>query len=545
MADAETSAQVDEEAPLVDQMSPEGDVFSYSLMAAPKQMKKHNTFTYDAAMSYLLVALVLAMQGIMLLCVYDNVVVENGEWQDGIMKVDEDWGVFEQAGNGCKSGHSLCTVDNGTYSCAPPSVQLTGRWNELDTNGDGIWTKEEVLKSRDQLKCKYVVDPLEIFNVFVNILLEREKHIWIHPDLRAGKAIHKSYFTYAMGDIALCGYRNEDMCTNLLKRGVFHAALEHGTAPRVGTTIESALDYCRKMLQPMGSCERLLPSTYATWKIESAVQCHRPKFRPFVYENPGDGTKKSLLEVDYKARQRFESAQSTIFMVYKGSICGVWILLIVSQLRGVLKVLSWAVAIEVPFVKEPESGRREHCCKSSSDSTEVEDNGMTLLHKVVMIVVTLARIAMLLMLVYIGLSFLSRQTDYIGLLLDGVALVFIVEVQEIIYEKVIRADKRNEWDGAEPMTFPKFRVPYISDRPDRDDMIWLALVIILAFVFISHYTTTVVSPLLDALNCACRSDGDKCYEAHRFSKSFWDQYWLHDVPDTLTQINRLKAGLGH
>lgn len=536
--------EADEETPFADELLPEADVYSYSMLAAPRQMKKHDSFTTDAAMSYLLVAFVLAMQGVMLYCVYDKVVVENAQWQNSIMRVDGDWGLLQkEGGSECSTGRSMCLVNNDTYSCAPPSVQLTGRWDELDVDGNGIWTMEEVMATREKLKCKYVVDPLEIFHVFVNMLLAREKLIWLHPDVKAGKAIHKPYFTYAMGDIAMCGYRSQDMCNNLLKRGVFHAALKYGTAPRVGTTIESALDYCREMLSPMGTCEKFLPSTYATWKTESIEQCQQPKFKPFVYKNPGNGVKKSLLEVDFKARQKFEAAETSLFQIYKGSICGVWILLIISQLRHVWRVMSWALSIDVPETVEDAEGigavrgKRGKRRRRSEDGEE--DNGMTMLHKVVMVGVTAARMVMLCILLYVGLSFLGRQTDYIGLLLDGVALLFIIEVQEIVYEKVIRADVRQGWEEGDPVTFQRMG---LNIKPDRTDMIWFLIVVLASVVFIRYYTTSVVSPLLDSLNCACRSDGEKCYEASRFSKTFWDQYWHYDVPGVLTQINSLKGG---
>merc|ERR1719182_476435 len=99
------------------------------------------------------------------------------------------------------------------------------------------------MTAREDLKCKYVVDPLEVFDVFVQTVVNREGIIWVHPDVKAGLMIHKPYFTYAAGDIIMCGYRNKDMCPNVLKQGVFDAPLKYGTAPRVGTTINSALDY--------------------------------------------------------------------------------------------------------------------------------------------------------------------------------------------------------------------------------------------------------------------------------------------------------------
>mmetsp|Transcript_146654 Transcript_146654/g.470584 ORF Transcript_146654/g.470584 Transcript_146654/m.470584 type:complete len:224 (-) Transcript_146654:533-1204(-) len=120
---------------------------------------------------------------------------------------------------------------------------------------------------------RFSVNVVEVFDVFVKFLIARENIIWIHPDLRAGKIIHKPYFSYASGDIIMCGCRNTDMCANLLQRGVFSAPLKYGTAPRVGKTIDSALEYCHKLLEEGGTCERTLPSTYSVWKKSSATQC--------------------------------------------------------------------------------------------------------------------------------------------------------------------------------------------------------------------------------------------------------------------------------
>jgi len=405
-------------------------------------------------------------------------------------------------------------------------VQLTGRWDELDANGDGIWTMTEVMATRKKLQCKYVVDPLEIFHVFKNMLLERADILWIHPDLKAGKAIHKAYFTYAMGDVAMCGYRNTDMCANLLKRGVFHAALKYGTAPRVGTSIESALDYCREMLAPMGKCEKYLPSTYATWKIESVEQCQKAKYKEFVYKNPGNGVKKSLLEVDYKARQRFANAETVLFQFYKGSICFLWILLLVYQLRGVFNVLTWALEIEI----------------DDTDFGKDSDNGMTRSHKFLMMAVNLLRMVMLLILLYVGLSFLGRSMDYIGLLLDGVALLFIIDVQEIVWEKTIRGEVKDDWGELDCVEVKKIGIPLLTTRPAVEDMFWLLVVLFCSGVFIHWYTVSTVVPLQDSLDCACRSSGAKCFEAERFSQKFWDKYWRYDVPATITEINSLKGG---
>merc|ERR1719386_496156 len=243
--------------------------------------------TWDIMMAYFLVSLNFFMQGLLLYTIYNEVVVANLDWQNGIMRYEgKDWNVFAPPPEGCNDGGSLCFLQNNTFTCAPPSVQLTGRWDELDTNGDGIWTREEVRAAKESLQCKYVVNPEEVFDVLIGMLNGRSNIIWLHPDVSSGKAIHHAYFKYIMGDLIMCGYRSKDMCANLLQNGFFDMPLKHKTAPRVGDTIESALKYCNKLLQPGGICETLLPSTYTVWKISSEIECGDPSYSKFTYTNP-------------------------------------------------------------------------------------------------------------------------------------------------------------------------------------------------------------------------------------------------------------------
>jgi len=527
----------DEEVPK-DCISPSSDVFSYFMLAAPNERKKTNRFTLDALMSYTLVFLTLAMQGLMLFCVYNKVIVNNTNWYQGIVNTGEEWNMIQPAQPGCNDGQSLCTVENGTYTCAPPSLQLIKRWDELDTDEDGIWTRSEVVKSREALKCKYAVDPVEAFDVLVALLKEREEHIWLHPLVKSGKALPKIYFTYIMGDVAMCGYRNEDMCGNLLRRGVFDVPLKHGNIPRVGNTTKSAIDYCRGLLEPGGLCERVLPSTYSTWKIESVQECRSPSYHKFVFKDPG-GVAKSLLEVDYKAREAYEKAKTPVFISYKITIVFIWMLLIISQLREVSKDASWA--IHLPTVADDkETPRGQPIGRRNSVLHNNEIHTIGLRHRLFFGVVTFLRIGMLCVLLYVGLNFLGRQTDYIDLLLDGVALIFILEIEKVLYATVLRQDVRTSWEESESIAVEKVGHPWLTGRPDLLDFLWFVGVALAAVAFMMYYTSTVVDPLYSALQCACLSEGDSCREAHSFSASFWDEYWMTDVPSSIQGINALK-----
>merc|ERR1719316_1707931 len=400
-------------------------------------------------MAYILVILNFSMQGILLRTIYNEVVVANLDWQNSIMRYEgKDWDVFAPPPEECNTGGSLCFLDNNTFTCAPPSVQLTGRWEELDTNGDGIWTLEEVKKAKKDLQCKYIVNPVEVFDVFINFLKTREKILWLHPDVKAGKAIHKPYFWFAAGDIIMCGYRNELMCPNLLKRGVFHAPLKYHTAPRVGTTIDSALEYCYQLLKPGGTCQRTLPSTYSVWKISSANQCGGEDYSKFVYKNPGSGVVKSLLEVDYDSREKYERSKTLIFKVYKIIIIFLWLLSMCMEIKDIIIVFTWCAR----FPDEKEFGAE---AVLENEDGEYTIQGITRDHRICMTIMTILRSFLVAVLTYVGVNFLMKQTGYIDLLMDAVTLVFIVEIANIIYTQALRPKIREQCENLQPMTVAK------------------------------------------------------------------------------------------
>merc|ERR1719364_269142 len=341
------------------------------------------------------------------------------------MKLGSDpvMGLFMEPPAGCNDGGALCFNDGGNFSCAPPSVQLTGRWAELDTDGDGVWTRAEVEKNRKALKCKYVVDPVDVFDVLINMLKLRESIIWLHPDIKNGIAIHFPYFTYAMGDLIMCGYRSQDMCSNLLKRGFFHEALRTGKAPRVGTSIESALDYCRTLLQPGGTCEALLPSTYTVWKISSGIECGSPEYDKFSYTNPGNGQTKSLLEVNYSMPAEYELAQEFWFGVYKSIILYLWLLLMYAELKEILKIVS----IVLYFPDADDFG--DNAVIMEQDPADPEDvrfriQGIESEHRMTMGILTVLRTILTLGLMACGVSYIVKTNGYADLLMNGVTLAF-------------------------------------------------------------------------------------------------------------------------
>jgi len=234
---------------------------------------------WDQITASCLASLALLVQGLILWCVYNNVVVENAEWQSAIVSPYEPYPLklfnlsqledldLQPHESDCRTPDSICSQKGSTYSCTP-SLALLRHWDQLDLNRDGVWSRSEAVTVRGSLKCAYQADSLEFFDSMLKFVSMRERHIWIHPDIKNGTAIPKAYLNYISGDIVMCGYASSDMCGNLIHRGFLDAPLKYGTAPRVGTSIDSAMAYCEELLAPNGICEQLLPQSYERWKLQ-------------------------------------------------------------------------------------------------------------------------------------------------------------------------------------------------------------------------------------------------------------------------------------
>lgn len=550
---AATSAEIIEETveafageaeePVIE-IGPEEDVYSYMMFIGPTaSIRAKGRINADTWVGFFLVGVTLFIQGYLLWAVFNSVITTNIDWEKGIVNAPgTEWALAAEVGEGCNTGASLCTLERiGEelhYSCAPPSVRLTSRWHELDTNGDGIWTREEVKAARAQLKCKYIVDPVEFFDVVQTFVLNREKIIWVHPDVRAGTGIAQPYFTYAAGDVIMCGYRDEKMCANVLRSGFFDAPLKYNTVPRVGNTIDSAMHYCRELLKPGGTCERTLPSTYSVWKVESDQECKGKHFSKFVFEHPKTGTKKSFLAVDYEARRQFEKVNSPLFKLYKTVIVAVWVFAMIFEVKKMIGISTWVYSM-----KSASSAREEglEAVEMDPDSETYTINGITIQHRVIQGLVTIIRFFMILILFWVGTSLLLQSPEYMTLLFDAVSLKFIIELQEIFYAQILRQRVRDQTMNVNGMVVPAAGPTSINSHPGIKDFSWLLIVIVISVLLLHLHYENSVKPIGEGLECACLGVGDKCIEAQNFTYDFWHDYWRYKTPQVFKDVDALKA----
>eukprot|EP00932_Pfiesteria_piscicida_P001660 SRR837773.11610.p2 GENE.SRR837773.11610~~SRR837773.11610.p2 ORF type:complete len:448 (-),score=128.00 SRR837773.11610:55-1209(-) len=334
----------------------------------------------------------------------------------------------------------------------------------------------------------------------------------------------------------MCGYRNVDMCANLLDRGVFDAPLRYGTAPRVGKTIDSALEYCHKLLEPGGVCERTLPSTYTVWKKSSEEQCREPDYDKYVYEHPLTKRTKSMLTVSYDAVKAYNRAgHLNLFVVFKTIIIGIYLLAMLGECKSIFTVVWWIQRFPVLEASAPSDADAE-----KGDEEEAAISGITPGHRATMVGLTAIRLVMLFVLTWVGLMFLLKDTDYIDLLLNALGLIVVVELTENVYTYLLSPELREEVEEIGELPVPSTG-GYFEKHPAARDMVVFAVFICATIIVMVANHAAIVEPLTSALECACLSQGPHCFEANRFSKPFWDDYWTKAVPQVFEDLEKLKA----
>jgi hypothetical protein len=259
-----------------------------------------------------------------------------------------------------------------------------------------------------------------------------------------------------------------------------------------------------------------------------------------VYTHPKSGVKKSLLEVDYEARALYALSKTTTFQIYKNIIISMWLLSMLFELKDITIVFTWVLRF-------PSASDVDEAVKAEEDeegNTKYIIQGIESGHRIMVGAMNLCRFLLTMVLLITGVSFLLKSTDYIGLLMDAVSLVFIVEISMILYGQILRPEIRDQCEGLEPMTVAMYGIDSLNRRPAVVDIICLVTVGICSVILMYQWTLTAVNPVYDALSCACLSEGEACHEYHRFSYDFWFKYWKEDVPNVFKAVAELKAGAG-
>jgi len=447
---------------------------------------------------------------------------------------------------GAKGGaKTLCTMNNAVYNCLPPSVRYANEWKHLDTNGDGIWSREEATKDEAGFEKKFNAKAFLVFRAITVGLADRGKmdpELWVPDEVKEMKAVPKPYFDYWMGDAALCSYADPKVCGTLLNRGYFAEAFRKNTSGKDISDIDGALDYCTWMLSIGGGCDQSLPQIYKLFRALREEQCGDSSlYNGGLYKNPHHEVDRVYVTaVDYDGLSKHMKANEPTYMFFLFLVLQLWLLALLNEMRELVKMGEFCAV----FPAAGEDGGLE-VEKGEDDSETYKITGLTPAHRQAVIAMLIMRIVLVIYLGVVGCIFLIMETGYMDLLMNAVALAFILEIDEILFTAIARAETGEDIEAVAELQF-ETRLPDagFAGWVLHKDFWGIIMFPIIAIALMMSYSLFVTQPNLDALNCGCYQTGSQCHEAQLYNKEWWDNYWGVVLPDAMAKIKEFKAAAG-
>jgi hypothetical protein len=365
--------------------------------------------------------------------------------------------------------------------------------------------------------------------------------------LSSGAAIHKAFMNWYIHKPLICSYGDQDMCGVLFERGFFDEALRQQSLSQFKDT-QSALNYCTQLLQY--ECFDILPNTYRVWRFTSAQQCGIKLYDQIDYNSTSEadeGALTPMLGVDFRKRAQYETTQSFGFRLFLCILLVTFLSVMALEMKSIIMSFLWCAYFpaDQSFSEGSKVVGRKAVTIRRSFTGEDEDITKVILairwdHRLMVLIMTLLRFLLWMFLMWTGIMFLTGPPRYLTLIFDALSLVFIFEIDELLYRTMLRYEFQKDHKDIEDMKVPQ-KFLFEGRHAIATDLTWLLGVIVLSMVVVWTYTHTELDPLLHSLECVCASQGPRCAEAQFYNKQWWDSYWSATMPASNVIINDLAS----
>lgn len=306
--------------------------------------------------------------------------------------------------------------------------------------------------------------------------------------------------------------------------------------------IDGALDYCVWMLTVGGGCDQSLPQIYKLFRAQRHVQCGDGSlYNGGLYRNPHhDVDKVYITAIDYAGLEKHYKADTPIFLFFLFLILQIWFLSLINEMKELLKLAEFCYV----FPEAGEDGGVE-VSKNDEGDEQYTITGLTSQDRSIAVGCVLVRAVVVIYLGVVGVIFLVMETGYMDLLMNAVALAFILEIDEILFGAVARDSTCDELDACQDLEFEtKLPTEGCAGWMLEKDFWGIIVFPIIAVIIMILNSLLSTKPILDALNCACNQLGPQCHEAQLYNQDWWNNYWSATLPNAMSEIAALKEKAG-
>jgi len=394
------------------------------------------------------------------------------------------------------------------WNCAPSTPVLLASEN-IDLDGDGLWTHREAMQLHQQWKERHRDKPntLPVTWTYLHRMSKLGPgHVagtknYTRAEMDAAThhftGIPMAWMGQAILHLQLCAAADKNLCGNLEARGVLRQIFTRQPHTQI------RISRCQEVLD---SCEEAFGQeyqVYVDWAAELCGSIAR-------HWHPEHG----IISTSYSMADSYTSDGDAItrppYWCFLIVILLIWWMSMVEELRRV--IAHWVVVGLFPTL--PPQGRLP--VEYSEESIKV--NSMAMTHKVITLLANvLPRTIIAIWISIAGSEFLLRADDYENLILNSVALGFLIEIDNMLFA-AISSDAVKEWVGRceplcvrlpEPQWFRKLH-HYCPSR-----VTFLTVIILVSGWLIAWSYNRPLGKFEygSALTCLCHVEGRNCLAA--------------------------------
>jgi len=293
------------------------------------------------------------------------------------------------------------------------------------------------------------------------------------------------------------------------------------------------------MLEPGGGCENLLPTDFKRNREQRWGRCGaRSLNEGGKYTNPFDSTQSvHVLEATYQSVADYQRSTSSLYLFFLSLIIMLWLLSLIDEWRELLKFGEFLVTF--PGLTPGEKGGSVSEQTGDGDVT-YRITAISRKHRAVLTFFYVIRCMVCVVLTQFGTKFLLVENNYLNLVLNSLALTFILTIDAMLFE-LVEKDVKEQVQNCKPIEFvTRLPIEGWAGYCLKKECWGLFLVPILSVCLVLHFNFQQKQPLLTVLRCACTQEGDKCLDSMQYQAQWWKDYWGKVLPAAMHQIEALR-----
>jgi len=383
-------------------------------------------------------------------------------------------------------------------NCVPEALMLASKFALVDKNGDGMFTYAEAMEVTKDFKARMPHRSIQVDWLFENIVDHMVSDtatqvLWSQYNTTG---IPATAWAEQQKILGLCQILTPAICPNLEARDILAGFITEDHAARRIATCESILK---------NICPDLVGEKYKQFQIYHSDLCGDQ-----ITSWHGHGQLRTVKFSTESKWANWEGISGPIYCGFLMVMLIIWWLAMLSEMR---MVYSWWLLVCYFPTTTDRSGSDCAQMVEEDDAIKINIIAFPRAHKIYTIAFNLLPRTILVMLCStIGSLFLIQADDYEDLILNCVALTFLIEIDEMIFAGCI-SDSRKEMIGSCEDLACELPSEMSHKFPWTLMHLGTTLTVVSVLTAFSYWMPSGKVASARALECLCLSAGDFCVTA--------------------------------